>query len=877
MIAFGSDFIILHRRFLNHVPDFLAIAGFRQIGEGIEPEPFFVRLHNRGGKDTVFSLFAQEHSDGFRPLHALIPNPALDTADVNFLLVGRIRQPVMHPQQRMMGIMRCAALIGPDGILLIDVVFGLTIEHIVERNKVILISVGKNGRIIGGAADSGFPQRVDSHMAIHIQGKILPRIRPSIFAQHTLDAFIRIGVQRTAIAPQLHLHRDPLGRGRGRIPIRFHRHGKQLLGNIADGDQRAVAEADVGIRQGLPVRIGQCFDSAILPDRKGESQIAGVAFRNRFGQRIGARFQMQIHMAAGIRHHLVIRNQLRKVIVVAILTGAGLAGQHHFGVFPAQGKPHALHRRMREGVDLEQRENMLLRIDILERHRLIRRCRQIICIGFRHDPHQTSGCIVLPAGGRSGRAGNPIAGDGVPFIVQAVILLRKGIFPQWMAIQNPRIGVGFRVVLGIAGLPLPGFLPRRLQAQREVRHNFIVLCRIMGHKDGIAAVFNGCNGLRITSEGLGHAQLGFLGHQRAVNVPAIGLVVFDHIPADGKVIRRDAFRWDHDFIHFDGIANLSDMRQHVLIRRKMANRHAFIGRSLHGADGAVRFQRSGRRVRRRQKHIIFGLPQCSGEPVRSRDRGGINSTGEIFLRLLSKAAGGVIGNIAGQIDIEIGRVDPVVLVRGFPLGIKLHHAVALVTKNLILRQFLAGVEHLLGVPHAPARKLIIIFFVFGRAGNRYQHIFLIRFPQQMPVAGHPYILPAAAAQNRALRIHRLLAIGDLPQRLQAFGHRGGIILDGIGHFLGSVGDFDGPAEIGKAEKDAAVLFPLFIRGQLYLQTIVNGMPIYAAGNRKRHVHFAAGALIPFPAFPGRNAGWIGNGDAVKGIILNQRCIAPLIG
>lgn len=147
----------------------------------------------------------------------------------------------------------------------------------------------------------------------------------------------------------------------------------------------------------------------------------------------------------------------------------------------------------------------------------------------------------------------------------------------------------------------------------------------------------------------------------------------------------------------------------------------------------------------------------------------------------------------------------------------------------------------------------------------------------MPVAGHPYILPAAAAQNRALRIHRLLAIGDLPQRLQAFGHRGGIILDGIGHFLGSVGDFDGPAEIRKAEKDAAVLFPLFIRGQLYLQTIVNGMPIYAAGNRKRHVHFAAGALIPFPAFPGRNAGWIGNGDAVKGIILNQRCIAPLSG
>ena len=565
MIALHRGLILLHRRFPNDVLNLLAVPHFREVVEGIQPETLVVGLHDRAGDEALLAFFAQEDGDGFRPLGFVVADPALHAVDIDLLLVGNLLQPVMHPQQRVARVMELSVRASPDGVLLVFVVLGLAVQRVVEGNEVVVIAVGLNGRVVGGAADHGFPQGIGGHMAVDVQGKILPRIRPAVFSQHPLVAFARFCVQLSAVAPQLYLYRHLLAGRRGRIPVCFYRHGEQLLGSIADGDQGSVADAGIFVGEGLSFFIGQVRDRAAFLHREADHRSADVACRGDLGQGVVARFQMQIHMAAGVGRHPVIRCRLRKVPVAAVFAGTGLAGQLQGGVRPGQGEFHALQGRMGERVDFEQRQDMLLRVDILERHRLVGRGGQVVGIGFRHHLHLLHVVVAFPAGGRTGGAADPVTVDAVPVSLRQVILFRQGVFPQWMPLQDPRVGICGGVVFRIAGLPRPGLLPGGLQAQLKVRNGSIFLLRVMGHKDGITAVFDRFHSRLIAGEGFGHAEISFLGYQDAVYVPSVRRFIFDHVPADGEVIRRDAFRWDRYAIQRNGVAAFPNVRQHGFV------------------------------------------------------------------------------------------------------------------------------------------------------------------------------------------------------------------------------------------------------------------------------------------------------------------------
>ena len=565
MIAFHLGLILLHRRFPNDVLDLLAVPHFREVVEGIQPEALVVGLHDRAGDEAVLALLTQENGDGFRPLGFIVADPALHAVDINLFLVGNLLQPVMHPQQRVARVVERSVRTGPDGVLLIFVVLGLAVQRIVEGNEVVVIAVRLNGRVVGNAADPGFPQGVGGHMAVDVQGKILPRIRPAVFPQHTLVAFASGGIQRSAVAPQFYLYRHLLAGRRGRVPIRLYRHGEQLLGSIAKGNQRGIAQAGVFVGDRLTIGIGQGLDCAAVLYCEADGRSADVALGGNFGQSVIARFQMQVHMAVSVGRHPVIRYHFRKVPVAAVFAGVGLAGQLQGCVRPGQGEFHALQGCVGERVDLEQRQNVPLRIDILERYRLVGRGGQVVGVGLRHHLHLFRSVVSFPAGRRTGGAGDAVTVDVVPFALRQVIPFRQGILPQRVPIQDPRVCIRGGVIFRIAGLPRPGLLSGGLQTQLKVGNGSVFLLRVVGHKDGIAAVFDRFHSRLIAGEGFGHAKVGLLRHQNAVHMPAVRRFIFDHVPADGKVIRRDDFRRKRLAVQRNSIAAFPDMRQHILV------------------------------------------------------------------------------------------------------------------------------------------------------------------------------------------------------------------------------------------------------------------------------------------------------------------------
>ena len=240
-----------------------------------------------------------------------------------------------------------------------------------------------------------------------------------------------------------------------------------------------------------------------------------------------------------------------------------------------------------------------------------------------------------------------------------------------------------------------------------------------------------------------------------------------------------------------------------------------------------------------------------------------------------EAAGGIVGDFTGQIDVEIRGIDPFVFVQRHPLGVKLHHAVPLVAQNGTAGQFLAGFQHQRGLADLPARKVVIVFFIFGGAGDRNQRVFLIHVPQNELIAGFPHVLPAFAAQNGSFRLYLLLADGQLSQYRDTFRHRIGVVLNGIAHLPAGVGKLDRVADRVKMIIDPAVLLTGLIRRDLLLPLIIERMPAGRIGKRQRDVHLGAGALVPFAAFRRRDAGRVGNRYAVEIIILNHRRVVRL--
>ena len=302
----------------------------------------------------------------------------------------------------------------------------------------------------------------------------------------------------------------------------------------------------------------------------------------------------------------------------------------------------------------------------------------------------------------------------------------------------------------------------------------------------------------------------------------------------------------------------------------MADGHTAVGRGFHSANGFVRIVSRGCRIRRSKQDVILFLPRHDGEIIRPQYRSRINAAGKIFLRLGLETAGDVVGDLASQIDVEICGIDSLVFIQCHPLSIKIHHAVALVAQNGAADQFFPGIHYQRGSAYPPTRKAVIVFLIFGGAGDRNQRVFLVHVPQNELIAGFPHVLPAFSAKDRAFCLHLLLTLGQAAQRIQGILHGIGVVLDCIAHLPAGVGKLDRIADRVKMIIDPAVLLAGLIRRNLLLPLIIERMPAGRIGKGQRNVHLGARALIPFAAFLRRNAGGVGNGHAVEIIILNHR-------
>ena len=193
---------------------------------------------------------------------------------------------------------------------------------------------------------------------------------------------------------------------------------------------------------------------------------------------------------------------------------------------------------IRNGVYLRHAQKPRLNIYVAESDRLNGDIRHVVRIRLRHAFYNGRRVIRDPAVGSVLRGiCYHIAVGIVPLnaVREQIVFFAEQVFPALTRVKRPQICLRRFVVGLIPHRSRNGLLPERFETEGIVYRRCVPLFMRDGYF--IAAVFNKCYCFVVAAKRFFHGHARAFGDKHAVNMPAVGVFVFENVPADGKVFR----------------------------------------------------------------------------------------------------------------------------------------------------------------------------------------------------------------------------------------------------------------------------------------------------------------------------------------------------
>ena len=294
--------------------------------------------------------------------------------------------------------------------------------------------------------------------------------------------------------------------------------------------------------------------SSILGDRHLHSTGAKVPRWQYFGQSVGPFLQPDGKKTAGIGNDLAVGDLLGIALLLhhAVKGGVRLTVQDHFSAArPGQLILYLCQPVAGNGILRFYRQGTYPHIYVLQSHGLHRSVRHIVAVGRRRNSNATFLRVVLISPRKSLRViADEIAVVHPPFVtLQRMADFFYRVVPPLLGRDFPGVGIGFGIIAGITQLALFRYRLRRLRHQGKIGHAAAVFGVGDSNEELIPYLFYR---LSIPRKGLCHKKAGALGHQHTINMPAIGMLKLDHVPADLEVIRIEHLRGDLHSVHLHG-------------------------------------------------------------------------------------------------------------------------------------------------------------------------------------------------------------------------------------------------------------------------------------------------------------------------------------